>query len=571
MEKELKDFIKNNELTPFNLVKPINKNNNNSIFKTKDAKLVFNKVINKLSENFKFTQTKNIWSYFNFTNEVNTIKKRQEFFNNINKSDNEFLKLLNKPKQIWKPKYGIVVVTEDENTFTELKKLDCPIIYLSTQYDVEGLDNYDIVQVIDCEQFSQFLEQLPQSVFLNSTDEIYLERYLVILSGYKENLKILKNNKTNEKIQNILKILEPLLELIIDKPSIILKKENIENALETINEEIELKIKDLNISGTTLISVLSKGKLPEEFEIIINTAINNSNYPENIFNKIIPVSIDELELDNTIKKQSSDEHTTVAQNLKKHSKDIKQIPMLLKNLSYNLILFDFISGISQSITDNEFPIISNNFEITESSNLFFNNSQPISFNLSNENTCSILTGANSGGKTTLLEHIIQLITLSQLGLPKNNIKIPIFTDVYYFAKTKGSSGKGAFENLLNQMDKIKPGKKTIILADEIEAVTEPGVAGIIISATAEYFIKKDCFIIIATHLGSEIQKNLPKNARIDGIEAKGLDEYNELIVDHNPVLGKLASSTPELIVEKMASSFKTDYLKYLYEKIKNKN
>jgi dsDNA-specific endonuclease/ATPase MutS2 len=120
------------------------------------------------------------------------------------------------------------------------------------------------------------------------------------------------------------------------------------------------------------------------------------------------------------------------------------------------------------------------------------------------------------------------------------------------------------------MDKIKPGKKTLILADEIESVTEPGVAGKIISATAEFFIKKGCFLIIVTHLGQEIQKALPNYARIDGIEAKGLDEYYELIVDHNPVLGKLASSTPELIIQKMANTKKTEYFEYLYEKMKKK-
>ena len=110
----------------------------------------------------------------------------------------------------------------------------------------------------------------------------------------------------------------------------------------------------------------------------------------------------------------------------------------------------------------------------------------------------------------------------------------------------------------------------LVVSDEIESVTEPGVAGRIISATAEFFIEKACFLVIATHLGQEIQKSLPNFARIDGIEARGLDEYYELIVDHNPVIGKLANSTPELIVEKMANTEKTPYLEYLYNKIKNK-
>ena len=99
-------------------------------------------------------------------------------------------------------------------------------------------------------------------------------------------------------------------------------------------------------------------------------------------------------------------------------------------------------------------------------------------------------------------------------------------------------------------------------------MTEPGVAGRIISATADFFIRKNCFMILATHLGAEIQKSLPDNARIDGIEAKGLDEDFNLIVDHNPVLGRLAHSTPELIVERMANSFDSDYFDFLFEAMK---
>ena len=144
----------------------------------------------------------------------------------------------------------------------------------------------------------------------------------------------------------------------------------------------------------------------------------------------------------------------------------------------------------------------------------------------------------------------------------------MFSEVYYFAKNKGSASKGAFETLLSQMSQIKTGEKTIILADEIEAVTEPGVAGKIISATADYFISKGCFLVIATHLGHEIKDSLPAFSRIDGIEAKGLDENNELIVDHNPVLGRLAHSTPELIVEKMAKMHGTEYFLNLWEKIR---
>ena len=54
-----------------------------------------------------------------------------------------------------------------------------------------------------------------------------------------------------------------------------------------------------------------------------------------------------------------------------------------------------------------------------------------------------------------------------------------------------------------------------------------------------------------SHLGGELKETL-HFARVDGIEAKGLDENLNLIVDRQPVFGKLGRSTPELIVERLA-------------------
>jgi dsDNA-specific endonuclease/ATPase MutS2 len=316
--------------------------------------------------------------------------------------------------------------------------------------------------------------------------------------------------------------------------------------------------------------MFSKSSLPDELMMIVKKAISESGLPGDLFNRTVPVSIDDDELEKVLKKQSTQEHTTIAESIKKKADRLGKLPEKLQELSDRLVLFDFISGISSYISEtNSYPLLSNEMAISNSSNLFLDKAQPISFHLNEKNKCSILTGANSGGKTTLLEHIIQVISLIQIGLPvRGEVKMPLFTDIYYFAKNKGSVNKGAFETLLTQMSKIKPGKKTLILADEIESVTEPGVAGAIVSASAEYFIKQGCFMVVATHLGKEIQKKLPENARIDGIEAKGLDEFYELIVDHNPVLGRLANSTPELIIEKMANSFKTDYFNYLHNFIK---
>lgn len=570
MKKELLSFISENNLSPFAKEKTTIRRKDESIFKTKEAKQVFSRVIEKISSGFCFKETDNLWNRFPFTQSAEEIKERQEYFKSLKQAENSILKQLTVPKTTWKPKYSIIVATSDEKSFSELQKLNCPVQFIISEQDIQGLQNEDIIQAVDCDDFSYLLEQLPQSVFLDSVDDAYLERYLEQLSGWRANFELLKNCE-NEEISKLVSELLPLLELINNKEKEKLRRENIEIMLEKINSEIAQEISKLNISGSVLMSMLSKNKMPIEIENIINRAIKSSNLQENIFTSSIPVLIDEKELEKIIKEQAANENTSVAEKIKKQSEKLRKIPELLRKLENLLILFDFESGISKYLGGN-YPEISSELVIEQAKNLFLEQAQEISFNLSEQNKCSILTGANSGGKTTLLEHILQLMTLFQLGLPvSGKIKMPVFSDIYYFAKTKGSSSKGAFETLLSQMNQINPGNKTLILADEIESVTEPGVAGRIITATCEYFISKDCFLVIATHLGQEIQKNMPPSSRMDGIEAKGLDEYFELIVDHNPVLGKLASSTPELIVEKLSSLEKTEYFQFLNLRIKNKS
>jgi hypothetical protein len=577
MEKELIKFIEENNLSLFNENSQLIRNDE-SIFKTKDAKAIFNKVLDKISQEFIFKDTGKLLDALYFTQDINEIKNRQSFFSKIpRKMDNSFLKDLTKPISIWSPRYEIVAVTADEKTFVELKELGCPVKFITSSEDVRDLEACDIIQAVDCEDFTVYLEQLNQVIFINNTEDIYLERYLELLSGWKKNIDILEKNISsfNEEDKKTIAELKSLLGLINEIKSEKLTSEKVDQALEEINENVSQRIKNVNISGSQLFEMLSKNSLSKDILDIIEQEIEKTKLPEEIFTKTMPVNIDARELDRVLKEQDSNEFIAISEKIKRKSKELKEVPEKLKRLESLILLFDFYAGISQFVKDeNTLAEHSEEFLMDDSKNIFIDGAQPISFILTNNHRCSILTGANSGGKTTLLEHIIQLISLFQLGVPTSGkVKMPIFSEIYYFAKNKGSTNKGAFETLLTQMSKITPGKQTLILADEIESVTEPGVAGKVLSATADYFIKKNCFLVIATHLGQEIQKNLPPFARIDGIEAKGLDENYDLIVSHNPILGRLAHSTPELIVEKMANSPKTksDYISYINNAIKNKH
>jgi len=571
MEKELLEFIKENELSPFNKLKTLVRAPNNSILKTKDAKLIYSKVLKKISRNFAFLDTSNLFLNLPFTTDENEILKRQNFFKAISKDiQKDFLRNIELDIVSWRPPYSVLVVTEDDKTFLELNKMNCPTKILLNDRDVSDLEEMDIVQVINCENYSRTLERLPQSIFLGGVDEAYLERHVILLSKWQEIIKSLKEIKINNEIDTIINEIYELLPLLDKKNSNKITQEFVEISLEKIKDEIAIEVREMTIKGSALIEVLSKGIMPKELKALVSNAISKTNLPSEIFIQKIPVEIDEGELDKIIKKQSLNEFSEIAEKIQSKSKDLKDLPKKFSNLEIKLLIYDFCAGISHWMGQNQyFPEINRNFSMEKSKNIFLENPHPITFNLTDKARCSILTGANSGGKTTLLEHILQVIICMQIGLPfKGKIQSPIFSDIYYFAKNKGSMSKGAFETLLTQMSEITPGEKTLILADEIEAVTEPGIAGKMICATANFFINKKCFMVIATHLGQEISKNLPKFSRIDGICATGISEDNELIVDHNPILGKLAHSTPELIIEKMVRSQGGEYFNFLYDNIK---
>lgn len=568
MLNEIKHYIRINELSPFTEA-VMNNTKKSSIFKTAEGKKIHNKVLNFISSNFYFKDTKKILEYYFFTDDPKIIKQRQELFNFKNSfKDSEWLKTLKLSKDSWKPSYSIIVVTEDEETYMKLKKNKIPAELFYSTSQIEDLKYYDIVQVLDCEKYGFQLERIPQSIFLNSIEDVYIERYLEQLSLYLNILENITEKPTvlainpdlNKKTKLFLE-LKPLMQKVCSK---IISKEDVESKLIVMNQQLADKLSSITLSGTSLLQALGN-KFDTQIVTLINSIICSSGYSSNIFKSNIPIEIDYDELEQEIKKNGTEVYTSLSDKIYKNKDIIKNIPQYLKDLEQTLVLLDFIQGICKNYRDEyKFPSFSENIKINNSKNLFIENPTPISFLLNEENKCSFLTGANSGGKTTLLEHILQIISLTQLGFPLyGDVSMPLFTDVYYYAKNKGSMNKGAFETLLTQMSSMVPGKSTLILADELEAVTEPGIAGHIITKTADFFIKKGCYMIFATHLGQEIKDKIPNFSRIDGIEAKGLDEKFNLIVNHNPIIGKIANSTPELIIQRLAQTKDNDYFKFL--------
>ncbi|MCE8423126.1 MAG: endonuclease MutS2 [Candidatus Methanoperedens sp.] len=166
----------------------------------------------------------------------------------------------------------------------------------------------------------------------------------------------------------------------------------------------------------------------------------------------------------------------------------------------------------------------------------------------------LLSGVNSGGKTTTLELFSQIIILAHMGfpVPAKQCEIGLVDEFFYFGKSKGTMDAGAFESTIKDFSAIAGKKSKIVLADELESITEPGASAKIISGILEEIENNNGLAVFVSHLGESILKNASCTIRVDGIEARGLDENLNLIVDRNPRYNYLARSTPELIVERLA-------------------
>jgi DNA mismatch repair protein MutS2 len=167
---------------------------------------------------------------------------------------------------------------------------------------------------------------------------------------------------------------------------------------------------------------------------------------------------------------------------------------------------------------------------------------------------ALLSGVNSGGKTSMLDLVASVVVLAHMGLPvpAENARIRRFDDVHYHAKTQGTLDAGAFESTVREFaDLAQGGEGSLVLVDELESITEPGASAKIIAGILEALAENGATAVFVSHLAGEIREMAGFDVSVDGIEAVGLVD-GELQVNRSPVKDHLARSTPELIVEKLA-------------------
>jgi dsDNA-specific endonuclease/ATPase MutS2 len=181
---------------------------------------------------------------------------------------------------------------------------------------------------------------------------------------------------------------------------------------------------------------------------------------------------------------------------------------------------------------------------------------------------TLLSGVNSGGKTSTLDLVALVVVLAQMGfpVPAERARLRRFSELHYYAKSQGTLDAGAFESTLRDFAGVVDGAADrLVLVDELESITEPGASAKIVAGILEALHEQDATAVFVSHLASEIRDAAAFGVAVDGIEAVGLVD-GDLVVNRSPVKDHLARSTPELIVEKLAGDDETGFYARLLEK-----
>jgi len=181
----------------------------------------------------------------------------------------------------------------------------------------------------------------------------------------------------------------------------------------------------------------------------------------------------------------------------------------------------------------------------------FDGAEPVDYAVSG---VTLLSGVNSGGKTSTLDLVALIVTLAHMGLPvpADSARVGRVSELHYYAKSQGTLDAGAFESTLRDFgDLVSGASGRLVLVDELESITEPGASAKIIAGILEALDEQGATGVFVSHLARQIREAAAVDVAVDGIEAVGLED-GELVVNRSPRKDHLARSTPELIVEKLA-------------------
>ncbi|AUB60369.1 MULTISPECIES: MutS-related protein [Methanobacterium] len=490
------------------------------------------------------------------------------------------------PSSTSKPRYDTskAILVESNEDYTRLmdRQLNQHAQILNIQ-EVGSLDEFELVVYIYREGILE-LDETSNLVMVNCDSEDLEIIPEIVLSYYHKNQALLENIlKIRQILQypsvlgDVLRIMDSIENSPIDEKVF---DTAVNQAKDHADRKLEEAIKKVDLSGEEVLDLLNKGmspKIQEIFDEILKEAVKKiKEYTGISFDPFIqkyPLEIDEQELERVKKREvgkkevkAFEERVKVASQLQLLKGDVEMEIQEVLEFDYQFTL-----GCFAFYHDLRPPQMGDGFRFKEGLHLNLAREDPsrvqrINYSLESPDNVVLLTGANSGGKTTLLETLAQISIMSHMGLPvcAREAQVKLIDELYFFSK-KRSLDAGAFESFLSTfMPIVVREEDKLILLDELEAITELEAAVKIISSFIDFIQDSKSFAIIVTHMAREILKTT--NVRVDGIEAQGLDDEYNLIVDRTPRMNYFARSTPELIL-RMVHQRSDGKLKDIYGKM----
>ena len=577
-------------------------NNDNYEFMKSDRALeIYEDIINKILAYSNTSYSKNRILLLSPSKDQNKIKKQVKFIMNAKKEVSQMpiiklrglmknLKELEEPKAEYDASKVILVESEEDNSYLTdlglnqyypiLTANDSPLLK-------EELMNYDLIFYVYSQGILDF-EGMPNLVMINIDENDYEIVPEKIINFFTQNQEIFEKVHEIQKIRNKESVLGEIIP-IIDEINIIDKKEvdidELVNALKyEMDEELETSIKNIDLEGDEILNLLNNNfppKISKIFDDIISKrkAIikEKTGMDFDPYLRKYPIEIDEQEIERVKMERSSKKENDIF-DIKKNAaiqlnsikeKAIEEVKDAIKfDYEFSLGSFAYEYGLVEAEFSDEIKL-KGALHLDLALKKENENIQKIDYELTQKENVALLTGANSGGKTTLLETLTQISIMAQMGLPvsADECEIKLFDEIYHFSK-KRSLDAGAFESFLNVFIPIVTTQsEKLVLLDELEGITELEAAVKIISTFIDMIKESNSYGIIVTHMARELMNYT--DIRVDGIEAKGLDEDYNLIVDRTPKMNFLAKSTPELILKRIYEKSDDD-LKAVYARILEK-
>lgn len=565
-----------------------------------EARAIYNAIRGEIAKRLVLAGSREFLERFEPTNDRDEILKRQSYFReNIPRADPTLRELIAKVKPIRFRRDFLHdrILIVDPNEVENAERLG--LCEVSTR--LEDGEGYAIV--LSTVGYGIDVELNPAQI----APELYvmpLWENLETLRALSRIAELTGRESVAPRILEALRELEPVMkkrELLENLEEIVTAKEK------ELNEKVSEKLErfSLTLSGRELLNFLGElksgnyeaifrhfGEIEGEILDLINEAERELGekfgLPFELFSReeLYPISVPPEKVEAL--REELEKELKVELYLKSREVLEKIRPLLQKlrgeiSAVYEL---DFLRAVREFTEGFTFPeIAESGIAFLNGRHLFIENPQPVSYvvgkkpeefsvpkaDFIRDERVVILTGANSGGKTSLLELTTQITLLAHMGLPVPAEKawVEPLDEIFFFRRKRSVYGAGTFETALRSFVRaLKGSGRKLILIDEFEAITEPGAAVKIIGELLKVAHEKGFHVVIVSHLGEDLKKELPF-ARVDGIEAKGLDENLNLIVDRQPVFGRLGRSTPELIVERLARKARGAE-KEIYERVLRK-